>query len=473
MATRRKNNPQADQTIKQPLPGMETVKVIKEYTQPIQPTGEPTTKSNVTFVTEPTEDFPPDPNERIYNFLEQIRGEQNWRLVVFRLPNFNRDGRTDMRGPKVYCGNIPFEPDSYLDTIQDLCPEGGTFKIQAKNPEGQFSEQWIEHLMPIRKNANSQQVFLAAPLTAATAPPVDTMDQFLTFAKRASEIREALGWQTPSQATAPAPAVEIERQAPLTERLTDALVMKLVETGKPDALDRALDAITGKREPTWVETIINDVIKPLIPAVLPLAQMFIQNAAARQAAMPQPAQIPAGNFTGRLPDPLPGQNTWPPVANQASYDPSQRAAPPGYPQGFQPQPQPQSQAVISPFQSQSQGTNYMPQSSTPIAPVHGEQNNSDDPFSELTEYLFEALENCIDAGMVDLQAIESSHAKIQAFCNQYPNLAGFVMNFAKGKPETTLGMMIASQPEIQSWQSNPVAIEAIKALQEKILGIAS
>jgi hypothetical protein len=456
--------------------GMEKVRVTKEFIQPIEASTKQVIEVNADDVTDVTDEPQLD---RFDKFFARVREEQGWRIVIYRLNSFHKDGRTDLRADKTYVGNIVFDPDTYLDDVQRMWPEGGTFKIQSKTPDNEWFEQWTETIAPVRNPtaAGAPQTHYFIQQQPAqqqtTTEPRDTLKEFLASLKTVKEIKEVIGdngqQQQPIREATP---VTVE-PPPLQDRIIEAALNAALKTEEPKTIAGLLQSYLNPRsdEFSWKE-LIGEVIKPMVPMFMGLVGAYMQNQALRQQQQAQAGQQASAtqNTQGQLPPARTPGTVLIQSAQGAVYEVDYTSqVPDGYTTiagSFVP-------SVQSPQQQQptfTMPTFEIPQNAMPSqAPLEPRTANEDEEAEmaegDLIDSLVSMLQDCVNRAASDPAVVEAARKEIVEFKQRFPKLDQFITMLASAPPIFVIGMLSMQYPGVAPLVNNPVAIQVIEDLQ--------
>lgn len=444
--------------------GMEKVRVTKEFIQPIETSnGKTTIEIDPADVTEITDDPPLDRFEKFFN---RVREEQGWRIVIYRLNSFHKDGRTDMRADKTYVGNIVFDPDTYLDDIQRMWPEGGTFKIQSKTPDNDWADQWTENVAPVRNPSSagaSQAHYFIQQQPAQPQAPIeqrDTLKEFLSSLKTIKEVKEVLG-NGESSAVQATPVQAVVEPPPLQDKIVDVALNYLIKTEKPETVADVLKNYLGvgaKDEFSWKE-IISEVIKPLVPLAGAVITSILQAQAARQQ-QGQTANV-AHPTQPQLAAPMQQQQAQIPIPTQAQFGP-------GVDQ-MQMYGQPAPGFTIPTMEIPQNSPDGIPIASTgqigfsSTQPV--EQDEDEMAENDLLDSLVDMLQDSVNRAASDPNVIEAGRREIIEFKQRFPKLTGMIDLLTTQPPVFVIGLLSGMYPNVAPLVNNPVAVQVIEDLQ--------
>jgi len=465
--------------------GMEKVRVTKEFIQPIEPSnGKTTIEIDAADVTDVTDEPQLDRFEKFFN---RVREEQGWRIVIYRLNSFHKDGRTDMRADKTYVGNIVFDPDTYLDDIQRMWPEGGTFKIQSKTPDNDWADQWTETIAPVRNptaaGAPQAHYFIqpSAPQSTQPAePPRDTLKEFLTNLKTVKEIREAIGGDVTTTTSTPVVHPTVVEPPSIQDKIIEAALNAALKTEKPETIAGLLQSYLNPKsdELSWKE-IIGEVIKPLLPLAGAIITTVLQRQAQQQAmtqanvVQPTQAQLQGApplitiqhGETGRMvqiPATQPIPDGWYSVQFQGNLSEAAQAQI-TQPASIQP-------AFTMPMMEIPQN----PPSGIPIASMEQpgfssvqpvEQDEDEMAENDLLDSLVDMLQDCVNRAASDPNVIEAGKREIVEFKQRFPKLTGIIDLLTTQPPVFVIGLLSGMYPSVAPLVNNPIAVQVIEDLQ--------
>lgn len=247
---------------------------------------------------------------------------------------------------------------------------------------------------------------------ATTAP--NGFDDFLKAIERFETFKsKVIGSQPAPVQSNPVPATA---EKSLEDRLLETVLVKALESGNDSTLDKVLEMLRPSKEPTLMDGIA-DILKPLVPMVIPLLNGFIANG--MNAAKPQPTTPP----TVLRSHPVPQTAPTAPAAAPSTAPPSQEL----------PMSEPTAQPVI------------------------------DDPAQRAWVRLAKRMcEDCYDDASV-LPSVEGIIDLVDRF-NQFGPIVGQLIS---ATPSDLLGMLAMQFPEYQGLQSLPHAVEWIQDLQKQ------
>lgn len=452
-------------------PGFKKVRRTEEFIEAVKDdSAQPQT---ITIPAEVIEDD--EPVDRFEEFFSRVRDQQGWTLLVYRLNTFDKDGKTDLRGNNTYMGRITFDPDTYLDDIQSMCPEGGAFKLQAKTPDNRYSEQWMEKVAPIKSNklasaSNTHYIIQPQGNGQPAEPQRDTLKEFLASLKTVKEIKEVIGngEPPPVQAT---PVQAVVEPPPLQDRIIEAALNAALKTEKPETVAGLLQSYLNPRsdEFSWKE-IIGEVVKPMVPMFMGLLSAYMQNQARQQQAAVYQASV-AQNTQQALPPP----QTQPPSAyrirNQQTGEenimPVFMALPDGWtvvgPAEYAPQATPAFPASQDTF---VMPTMEIPQNApAPMSQIADTEDEDEMAENELLDGLVDMLQDCVNRAASDPTVIEAGRKEIADFRKRFPSMTRMIDMLASAPPVAVIGMLSFNYPAVAPLVNNAVAVQVIEDLQ--------
>ena len=446
-----------------PVPGLKKVRTTVEYQEPIEEKAQ-TIEIPAREIIEDDE-----PLDKIGEFFNRIEVEQGWRIVVWRLPSFNRDGRSDSRADKVYLGNIPLDPDHYLETVQDMWG-AGTFKFESKDPDSKFGPKWVEHIgeKPTPQNQNGRGVHYIMQGNG-NVPPVepapvrDTLQELLDAGEKAQKLKRVFGWESEAPAVQATPVTATVEREPLQDRIIGAALEAALKSERSEqTLSDVLKAyLAPQKDESWVD-LVKELVKPLAPVVMNLIGAYMQAQAARAQGQsappaqpqiaPPPVQTNPTDATWATATPFPGQqptisSQWPALevpGNAPVYDTFQGGsiapAPlPGFP-------------------------TTRPQDPDPFTEEDEEEMGRDD----LVYNLAEMLESCVRMAASDPATVEAGRQEVMKYKARFPMMTGVIDALTTLPPEAIIGMLAMKVPQIATMINNDVAKQTIRDFQDAL-----
>jgi len=216
---------------------------------------------NATITDEDEDEFP-DP---FGAFNEIVTDSRNAILRIWRLPNYDVDGRTAINGvEREYCGSVVYNPDNtaMVDQIHGRVPMGGMLSLELF-ADGAVRKRGLLRLMknPQAPPAGAGPITINQP-PAPALPMVDPMtvvkqqaESFLAVANVIKQLQPDTAGNTQRAAT-----IEAPEPVPLRDRLLEGVILKMVESPKPDSLERVADLLSGGKESGgWVEAALTTI----------------------------------------------------------------------------------------------------------------------------------------------------------------------------------------------------------------------
>ena len=224
----------------------------------------------------------PDPFEEAF---AEFAGAQDIQLRVARLPNFERDGRSDSRAKQTFCGVLPFtDRDGYETEIQQRWG-AGAYRVEAR------AGGRIIGAKVLQLEAAASVAPVAAVPMPAVAPAPDLASLLAQQEERAFAAMERQAKLLKTLAAPqPAPDVveQLERLEALRARFSPPTPSVVTPSATPaqqfqeQLMQRAIEkvwerwdgddaqtspALETEPAPWWTQ-----LLAPLIPALVPLAQ---------------------------------------------------------------------------------------------------------------------------------------------------------------------------------------------------------
>lgn len=236
-----------------------------------------------------------DPTER---FITEMRSSPSkWDMCVYRLPNYDYDGRTDTRAHRERVGKLTFNPDTYEDDITRLYARPGkvnTFLPLILKDNSIYSQLPVVRTEPQTPEENpaayTQQ---PAMMNGAIAPPVDPFLQLEKTLEFLARVRRVIPEPEPQAQ----PQVNTTEQALLQIMNADGEVVESI-TDRLKGLMRRKD--DGAREIGWMDLIMEAIKADVLPKMIREAKALIlevRNDQAQETYTPQPA--PTGQQLNR------------------------------------------------------------------------------------------------------------------------------------------------------------------------------
>lgn len=253
---------------------------------------------------EPAEEIAPSPDDPIAKVLNEIAGSRsNWSLQVARLPNYDRDNRTDPKSRR-HCGvlSIPdadyLKEERYLEDLQHKFARGQNgnwFLMCVRRDNRNFAylpPVCVEPPLPEVMAAKAAESNGSAPINIynPSVPAVDGFKQFIAQAKQFAELRDLL---FPGGPVAAVPASNAHN-----EPLTDERALLHILNREGDIVDSVTSKLKGllrngnggsEEKGVW-DVVVAALTSPTLPQTI---QMLVQQF--RDAAPPHqtnPNQAP-------------------------------------------------------------------------------------------------------------------------------------------------------------------------------------
>lgn len=268
----------------------------------------------------------PTPADPIADFLQSLDTERQLTLHIFVHPNFSRDGKVGSRAERMFVTSFAFtgdEPETYRQRAQYCYPQGGMFTMELRE-RGAIVKRWEEQLSPVPGHEppiKSNGYPFPPPPTVSIRMP-ETQQPHIEPVNPLQVVRDQFGMMREMVSVmkdlSPAPPVvnvgEQQRLAderPIGDRILEVVTLKALEN-KDTPIDRILDALGGgKREPSWIESLMPVVVelaKAAGPALSVGIQMWMRNqamAAQQIIHVGPPAESGTPNGVGTTPAALP------------------------------------------------------------------------------------------------------------------------------------------------------------------------
>ena len=260
------------------------------------------------------------------SFNEIISTSQNAVLRIWRLPNYDLDGQTAIRGTeREYCGSVPYSTDNavLLDQIQARVPMGGMVSLELF-ADAAVRKRGLLKLVKYPQNQQQQTspsnpsfiINQPTPPVPVVAPvnPAEVMREHMRLAQDLVQMARDL---QPGQPEGPQ---QMSAPPPFEDRLFETVLTKALDSDKAP-IDKVLDALSGRRavEPGWAETLMPLAIEAMrlfAPAINAfsqrLAQAPVQGATAAAGASLQQPTAQLGPAVETVPDSAPDVNNQPP-----------------------------------------------------------------------------------------------------------------------------------------------------------------
>lgn len=471
------------------------VRKVEEYvvSEPVSPV-----TRLVTAPPPPQQPEPPEPElSPIEEFLAQLRADDGYVIRIDRLPDYRITGQWKQGAKIVYCGEIPFSPETYMATLQ-MSYGAGDYRITLKTSGRRIMKSWVEQVEAARQvrqePAGAPQLAPVYTPALQDQPAVDPLADLLNQVEKFGKIRKALGgwehWEHEPPQSPPAP-VPTAPERSLEEKIVEKVFDAALAGKREDVMDRILGRYLApeKEEVSWTE-ILTALFKPLVEAAAPLVPALIGTymrstqppgappvtasttgvAAAPASLPPRPTAVPSPPMPEMGPHAFTGRSDqWCEVCNLPDRHPVHTRSP-------------LTQAIV-PLESLHEFVGVVGEPCQVCAghwnaPRHGGQfvppdpdDGNEAPQMDLIDQLVAMLESCIRQAVADPAVIETGYQEVRAFQERNPFLSAFVHSLANGSPEMVIGILLGVYPELsQALVGNPIAIEAIAALQSKLKG---
>lgn len=256
------------------------------------------------------EEEPLETVDIVRSLLEQVEKENaDYVLHVFRLPNFDIDGKRGTRGTvRKFLDRI----DVTLDYLPEVKARfgGGTFQFFLLNPKRQITGRWTEHIdgPPRIEDTPVALPSPALPMLAAqpAGSPVEPLNQLMEFATTWAQLRKLVMGDMPSLpvqvAANPAPII-VSGDGDEESDPDVALILGLLNSGNPRAASLA-EGLILKRYGTGSGPSMGEMLERLVEPFIPSIQMGVADYFKRQmgATQPQRGVTVRGNETSAQSD---------------------------------------------------------------------------------------------------------------------------------------------------------------------------
>lgn len=250
------------------------------------------------------EEIQPSPDDPIAKVLSEIAGSRsNWSLQVARLPNYDRDNRTDPKSRR-HCGVLSIPDADYLKEerfLEDLQHKfargvnGNWFLMCVRRDNRNFAylpPVCVEPPLPEVMAAKAAETQNGTPINIYNpqTPTVDGFKTFISQAKQFAELRDLLlpaGFQAAQPTNQQAPPQTTENALLTLLNSDDELLAQA--TGKLRKLFRGDGAAAEEKGP-W-DAVVALLTSPTLPQTLGmLAQQFRQTTG-NPAPQAQPIEV--------------------------------------------------------------------------------------------------------------------------------------------------------------------------------------
>lgn len=236
---------------------------------------------------------PPDSMEKL--LADMGASASNWVMVVDRLPNYYRDGASHTRAKFTRCGILSLTYDylkneEYISDIQTRWArpnKPNDFRLIVRRDGKIYRTLEVLSLEPPDPETIAS-VESAAPQINVNVPQSDnSLDALIKNADKLNRLREAMGWNAPSPAAAPAKTQEITtEQAVLKIANEDGSLVKQVVENIAGALRSNGGGL--REEPSILEIVFKAVENNTIPAVVREIGAWFKPANVQPQPAPQP-----------------------------------------------------------------------------------------------------------------------------------------------------------------------------------------
>lgn len=281
---------------------------------------------------EEEEEEPLDPIQQMLADLNVSEHAHSWTMVVERLPNYEKDGRTDVMSKRVNCGTRPVTPDFIEDIRREFARpyKPNHFRITIKR-NGKIFSHWPEALSLEPPPYDEIAAFEAK--AAASTPPAITINnpgqpqsfkQVIDQIKQLADLRTALFPELTNQSQQTAQAA-----APAQPLTTEAALLHLASQDE-SLIEKATSAISrifrkaegGAREIGFIDIVYSAIQNNTIPQIVREFRAMMVEGAALNGQHPQPQpSMPTAPGAGSAPVHTPpgapaGLNNLQPISNQ-------------------------------------------------------------------------------------------------------------------------------------------------------------
>lgn len=251
------------------------------------------------------EEIQPSPDDPIAKVLSEIAGSRsNWSLQVARLPNYDRDNRTDPKSRR-HCGVLSIPDADYLKEerfLEDLQHKfargvnGNWFLMCVRRDNRNFaylSPVCVEPPLPEVMAAKAAETQNGAPINIYNpqVPTVDGFKQFISQAKQFAELRDLL---------LPVGFGTAQPVATNNEPLTDEKALLHILNREGDIVDNVASKLKGlmrngggggEEKNVW-DVVVAALTSPTLPQTIAMITQQFRQAAANPAPQAQPTEPP-------------------------------------------------------------------------------------------------------------------------------------------------------------------------------------
>lgn len=215
---------------------------------------------------------------KLERFFEEVQSASSkWEMIVYRLSNYDIDGRTDIRAPRrERVGKLPFNLETYEDEITLNYAKPGLVNIFL--PEIRKDGQYHSVLPVLRTSPPSPDeapglyVQNAPAPVGAPAAPVDPFAQLEKTLEILAKVRRVIP-EPEAPAAAPAAVTTVE-QAMLVMMNADG---SLVENFA-NKMQRILKGNGGSHEIGWMELVMEAIKSDTLPKMIKEAKNLLLEA---------------------------------------------------------------------------------------------------------------------------------------------------------------------------------------------------
>lgn len=244
-----------------------------------------------------------DPSDPIELLLREMGASQtNWFLTVHRLPNYDKDGRSDPMTKHVYCGKVTLTAESiesgeYEQEIQNRWAREGKanhFRLQIKKKNRIFGYLPVLSLEPA-----DPEIVIKQQVTEASAPqvyvPPNPQEAFTSFIKQAKQFAELREIFAPGSSLLPAAAPVAS--GPMT---TESALVHLIATDETliESIGSKLRGLitrteNGAREAGFIDLLLAAIQNDTLPKMIRETKSLIQEVQNVPSNAPPPNAPPA------------------------------------------------------------------------------------------------------------------------------------------------------------------------------------
>ena len=223
-----------------------------------------------------TKDEEPQAPDVFAMFNEIVSANQSALLRIWRLPNYDIDGRTSMNATdREYCGSVSYNADNaiLLDQISGRVPMGGMVQLELF-ADGAIRKRGLLKLIKKADAINPAYTGQGGPSLVINQPqasngarlnPSETVRDTLGLLKDMGEVMKTF---------MPVPVVpaaaETPEPAPLKDRLLEGILVSAFKGDNVpgDRFDKVLEVLAGgKSEPSWIDALVSGVAPHIGPVL--------------------------------------------------------------------------------------------------------------------------------------------------------------------------------------------------------------